>query len=90
MTGYLLIAITTICALSLFVALIALSRGVADWLERRQCTCLFEDWPAATGIETMGDGSRWLVYPRCPVHGHQARTPILDDETAAKARTLAA
>jgi hypothetical protein len=83
MTGPLLIAGNTIAALSVLVALIAASRGVADWLERRRCICLYEHWPAAIGIETQDDGSQWLVYPPCKVHGHQARTPILDNKTTA-------
>lgn len=86
MTGYLLIALTAICSLSMLLALIALSRGVADWLERGQCTCLFEP-QAAVGTETDEDGSHWIVYPRCGMHGRQQRTRIYDE--TASGQTLA-
>lgn len=85
MTGPLLIAATAV-SLSLLVALMALSLGVADWLERRQCTCLFEDWPAAIGTEMDEDGLEWVVYPACKMHGHRPRTRI--NETTASGQTL--
>ena len=89
MTGYLLVAATTVVSLSLLVALLALSRWIADRLERRRCICLYEHWPAAIGIETQDDGSEWLVYPQCPVHGHQARTPIFRTNEAASEQLAA-
>lgn len=74
--------------LGLSLVLIVLSLWIADRLERR-CTCLFEPWPAATGVETDEDGTRWIVYPRCRVHGQQQRTRITGDDKAAVVRTAA-
>lgn len=63
-----------------------LSCWIANRIERRQCTCLFEP-QASIGMETDEDGTRWNVYPRCGMHGRQQRTRM--HEETATASTVA-
>lgn len=56
---------------------------------RPRCMCLFEPWPAASGFAIDEDGSQWILYPPCRVHGRQQRTRVGGNEETASGQTLA-